>query len=126
MNKVLFGVSLFGLIFSSIFTVVSIWNNSDWMLLERGYYTFGMIMVAVLVYLGIQQVLNVNSQGTLNRFNSVVSIAFAIVAIIFVGVSIRNTDWELLEKGYYWMGLAFISITSAMVSATINQFFKEQ
>ena len=37
-----------------------------------------------------------------------------------MAVSIRNTEWVLLEKGYYWMGLGFVVITSAMASATIE------
>lgn len=120
MNKVLFVISLVGLLFSTLFTIVSIWNNTDWMLLERGYYTFGIITVIVSLYLTVQLLLNINNAGNLGRLNLGVSLIFSIVAIIFMAISIRNTEWVLLEKGYYWMGLAFVAITSAMASTTIN------
>lgn len=120
MNKVLFVISLVGLLFSTLFTIVSIWNNTDWMLLERGYYTFGIITVIVSLYLTVQLLLNINSAGNLGRLNLGISLIFSIVAVIFMAISIRNTEWVLLEKGYYWMGLAFVAITSAMASTTIN------
>ena len=120
MNKTLFGVSLVGLIFSFIFMIVSIWNNTDWMLLERGYYTFGIITVTASVYIAIQLTLDYNVAGVLGKLNTAISAIFAGVAIIFMAISIRNTEWILLEKGYYWMGLAFVVITSAMVASTIK------
>ena len=120
MNKTLFGVALVGLIFSFVFMIVSIWNNTDWMLLERGYYTFGIITVTVSVYIAIQLTLDYNGTGVLGKLNTAISAVFAGVAIIFMALSIRNTEWILLEKGYYWMGLAFVVITSAMVASTIK------
>lgn len=120
LNKTLFGVSLVGLIFSFIFMIVSIWNNTDWMLLERGYYTFGIITVTVSVYIAIQLTLDFKVTGVLGKLNMAICSIFAGVAIIFMAISIRNTEWVLLEKGYYWMGLAFVVITSAMVASTIK------
>lgn len=120
MNKILFAVSLMGLLFSSIFTIVSIWNNIDWLLLERGYYTFGILTVIVTVYIAVQLILEIKQSSLLGKINMTIITAFAIVAVIFMAVSIRNTEWVLLEKGYYWMGLGFVVITSAMASATIE------
>ncbi len=120
MNKILFAVSLMGLIFSSIFTIVSIWNNIDWLLLERGYYTFGIITIIVTVYIAVQLILKIKQSSVLGKLNMTILTAFAVVAVIFMAVSIRNTQWVLLEKGYYWMGLGFVVITSAMASATIE------
>ena len=120
MNKILFAVSLMGLIFSSIFTIVSIWNNIDWLLLERGYYTFGIITIIVTVYIAVQLILKIKQSSVLGKLNMTILTAFAVVAVIFMAVSIRNTEWVLLEKGYYWMGLGFVVITSAMASATIE------
>ena len=126
MNKTLFGVSLVGLIFSFIFMIVSIWNNTDWILLERGYYTFGIITVTVSVYIAIQLTLDYNVTGVLGKLNTAISSIFAGVAIIFMALSIRNTEWILLEKGYYWMGLAFVVITSAMVASTIQYMLSSE
>ena len=126
MNKTLFGVSFVGLIFSFIFMIVSIWNNTDWMLLERGYYTFGIITVTVAVYIAIQLTLDFNGTGVLGKLNTAISSIFAGVAIIFMALSIRNTEWILLEKGYYWMGLAFVVITSAMVASTIKYILSSE
>lgn len=124
MNKILFGVSLVGLVFSFLFMVVSVWNNTDWMLLERGYYTFGIITVTIAVYLAIQLLVELNNLDILGKFNMFLSVAFAVISIIFMAISIRNTEWVLLEKGYYWMGLGFVTVTSAMVSATISSILR--
>lgn len=120
LNKTLFGVSVLGLIFSTLFTIVSIWNNTDWMLLERGYYTFGVMTIVVVVYLAIQLLLKSKTAGNLGKFNMFIALLFAFIAVVFMGISVRNTEWVLLEKGYYWMGLGFVTITSAMVSTTIS------
>lgn len=90
------------------------------MLLERGYYTFGIITVIISLYLTVQLLLNINSAGNLGRLNLGISLIFSIISVIFMAISIRNTEWVLLEKGYYWMGLAFVAITSAMASTTIS------
>lgn len=119
LNKILFGVSLLGLIFSGLFTVVSIWNT-EWMLLEKGYYTFGVLTVIVIVYLAIQFLLKLKTSSNLGKLNASIALFFAFIAIVFMAISIRNTEWILLEKGYYWMGLAFVALTSAMISTTIS------
>lgn len=112
-----------GLVFSFLFTVVSIWNNTDWMLLERGYYTFGVITVTVSLYIAVQYILEFNNASALGKLNTAVAVLFAVISVIFMIISIRNTEWVLLEKGYYWMGLAFVAVTSSMASATIGSFF---
>ena len=119
MNKILFVISLAGLIFSSLFTIVSIWNT-EWMLLERGYYTFGIITVIASLYICVQLLLGVKNTGNLGKLNLGISVIFSFIAIVFMAISIRNTEWILLEKGYYWMGLAFVAICSAMVSTTVS------
>ena len=120
MNKILFGVSLIGFVFSFIFVLISVWNNTDWLLLERGYYTFGVITIGVTVYIAIQHIIEYKTATVLGKVNIFVITAFAIVSVIFMAISVRNTEWILLEKGYYWMGIAFVTITAAMLSSTIS------
>ena len=92
--------------------------------IEGGYYTFGVITVTIAVYLAIQLLVELNNLDILGKFNMFLSVAFAVISIIFMAISIRNTEWVLLEKGYYWMGLGFVTVTSAMVSATISSILK--
>lgn len=126
MLRILFGVSFIGLIFSFAFVVISVWNNYDWLLLERGYYTFGIITIAISVYLAIQLVLELKTATMRGKLNMAICAIFAGISIIYIAISIRNTEWVLLEKGYYWMGMAFVTITSAMLSATIKSVFIDE
>lgn len=125
MNKILFGISVLGLIFSSIFVVVSIWNT-EWMLLEKGYYTFGTLTVAVSTYLAVQFLMGYSHADTLGKLNASIGVIFSIIALLFMMISVRNTEWILLEKGYYWMGMVFVTLTSAMLSATIKSIMSNE
>ena len=72
---------------------------------------FFIIVCVLLVLLVAIQDDGENGMGVLGKLNTAISAVFAGVAIIFMALSIRNTEWILLEKGYYWMGLAFVAIT---------------
>ena len=109
MNKTLFGVSLVGLIFSFIFMIVSIWNNTDWMLLERGYYTFGIITVTVSVYIAIQLTLDFNGTGVLGKLNTAISSIFAGVAIIFMAFIHSKHRMDSPRKGLLLDGASICS-----------------
>lgn len=129
MNKILLAISAFGLLGSLLFTIISIWNNgAEWMLLERGYYTFGVMTVAVSLLFATKSVIDKveYKRETIPDFLIMgISVIFSIVSIIFMAISIRNTQWVLLEKGYYWMGLLFVSITAVMFWASLHMVMKE-
>ena len=129
MNKVLFGVSTFGLLGSLLFTIISIWNNGiEWILLERGYYTFGVLTVAVTMLFATKSIIDrteLNRTTLPDTLMLGLSVIFAVIAVIFMAISIRNTEWVLLEKGYYWMGLFFVSVTAIMFWATLHAVIKE-
>ena len=129
MNKVLFGISTFGLLGSLLFTIISIWNNGiEWILLERGYYTFGVLTVAVTMLFATKSIIDrteLNRTTLPDTLMLGLSVIFAVIAVIFMAISIRNTEWVLLEKGYYWMGLFFVSVTAIMFWATLHAVIKE-
>lgn len=129
MNKVLLGISAFGLFGSLLFTIISIWNNGiEWMLLERGYYTFGVLTVAVTMLFATKSIIDrteLKRTALPDTLMLGLSVIFAVIAVIFMAISIRNTEWILLEKGYYWMGLFFVSVTSIMFWATLHAVIKE-
>ena len=129
MNKVLFGISAFGLFGSLLFTIISIWNNGiEWMLLERGYYTFGILTVAVTMLFCTKSIIDRTELKRTTLPDNLMlglSVIFAVIAVIFMAISIRNTEWVLLEKGYYWMGLFFVSVTAVMFWATLHAVIKE-
>lgn len=59
MNKVMLAISTIGLIGSLLFTIISIWNNrTEWLLLERGYYTFGVLTVAISLLFATKSILD--------------------------------------------------------------------
>lgn len=129
MNKVLLTISGFGLIGSLLFTIISIWNNgAEWLLLERGYYTFGILTVAVSLLFTTKSIIDRIELKRVTVPDAIIlgiSTIFSIIAIIFMAISIRNTEWVLLEKGYYWMGLFFVSVTAVMFWATLHGVVKE-
>lgn len=129
MNKVLLAISGFGLIGSLLFTIISIWNNgADWLLLERGYYTFGILTVAVSLLFTTKSIIDRIELKRVAIPDTIIlglSTIFSIVAVIFMAISIRNTEWVLLEKGYYWMGLFFVSVTAVMFWATLHGVTKD-
>lgn len=129
MNKILLAISTFGLIGSLLFTIISIWNNgAEWMLLERGYYTFGVLTIAVSLLYATKSVIDrveYRRESVPDFLIMGISVIFSIIAIIFMAISIRNTEWVLLEKGYYWMGLFFISVTSIMFWSTLHMVTKD-
>lgn len=129
MNKILLAISTFGLIGSLLFTIISIWNNgAEWMLLERGYYTFGVLTVATSLLYATKSVIDkveYKRDTPPDLLITGISVIFSIIAIIFMAISIRNTEWELLEKGYYWMGLFFVSVTAIMFWSTLHMVMKE-
>ena len=122
-------ISAFGLIGSLLFTIISIWNNgAEWMLLERGYYTFGVLTVAVSLLFATKSVIDKVEfkRETIPDFIIMgISVIFSIISVIFMAISIRNTQWVLLEKGYYWMGLFFVSVTAVMFWASLHTVMKE-
>jgi uncharacterized membrane protein YiaA len=129
MNKVLFSISAFGLFGSLLFTIISIWNNGiEWMLLERGYYTFGVLTVAVTMLFATKSIIDRTELKRTTLPDTLMlglSVIFAVIVVIFMAISIRNTEWVLLEKGYYWMGLFFVSVTAVMFWATLHAVIKE-
>lgn len=98
------------------------------MLLERGYYTFGVLTVATSLLYATKSVIDkveYKRDTPPDLLITGISVIFSIIAIIFMAISIRNTEWELLEKGYYWMGLFFVSVTAIMFWSTLHMVMKE-
>ena len=97
------------------FVLISIWNNDDWALIDRGYYTICLgwltFSVFALVNLTSLKQTGVKIAGEFIFFSWLSTIAAFGIGMI----SINNTDWILMEKGYYWMGLLFTAYTTYML-----------
>ena len=105
-------VSWAAFVISFGFVLISIWNNDDWALIDRGYYTIclGWLTFSVFSLVGLTGLKNngVKIAGEFIFFSWLSTIASLGIGMI----SVNNTDWVLMEKGYYWMGFLFTAFTT--------------
>ncbi|MGX9135658.1 YiaA/YiaB family inner membrane protein [Rummeliibacillus sp. JY-2-4R] len=101
------------------FVLIAIWNT-DWMLVEQGFYT---IILGWITFSSFSLVKTIRDK----RENIKVSKEYlalcwlSVVASFGIGmISVWNTDWELVEKGYYWLGIIFVMYTSFALSKEIR------
>lgn len=127
MNKFILIISAVGLIFSFAYFNISVWNNIDWLLLERGYYTAMSGIIVFSVISAAKSITTVVEKGgtKLDRIYAGIASVIAVVSIIYCCVSIYNTDWVYLEKGYYWGATAFITITAALTWISLEIVARE-
>lgn len=128
MNKFILIISLIGLIFSFGYFNISVWNNVDWMLLERGYYTAMSGIIVFAVISSARSITTVVERGgtLLDKVYAAIASIIAVVAIIYCCVSIYNTDWVYMEKGYYWGATAFITITAALTWISLEMVMRDR
>lgn len=119
-QKEFFFLSWGGFLVSFAFVLISIWNNEDWMLVERGFYT---ICLGWLTYssFALVNVLSNRREGGKTGVEFVFLTWLSFLAAFAIGmISVYNTEWVLLEKGYYWMGLLFCTFTTITLAREIR------
>lgn len=102
-------------IVSFSFTLIAIWNT-EWMLVEKGFYTsvIGWITFSAFT---LTKTIRDRYEGIKVTTEYTFLAWVSIVASFSVGIiSIWNTEWMLVEKGYYWMGIMFITFSSFALS----------
>ncbi|WP_391369875.1 YiaA/YiaB family inner membrane protein [Lysinibacillus sp. KU-BSD001] len=119
-QKEFFFLSWAGFLVSFCFVLISIWNNDDWMLVERGFYT---ICLGWLTYssFALVNVLRNRREGGKTGTEFVFLTWISFIAAFSIGmIAVYNTTWVLLEKGYYWMGLLFCTFTTLTLAKEIR------
>lgn len=108
------------------FTLIAIWNT-EWILVEKGFYTIVLGWVTFSAF-SLVKTLRDKSEGIKVSGEYVFLAWLSTLASFGIGmISIWNTEWILVEKGYYWLGLIFVTYTSFALSKEIRdrQDFKE-
>ncbi len=101
------------------FVLVAIWNT-DWQLVERGFYT---ILLGWITFSAFSLVKTIRDQhdGIKVTKEYLLLCYLSTIASFGIGmISVWNTEWELVEKGYYWLGIIFVLYTSFALSKEIR------
>lgn len=108
------------------FTLIAIWNT-EWQLVEKGFYTIVLGWITFSAF-SLVKTLRDKSEGLKVSGEYIFLAWLSTLASFGIGmIAIWNTEWVLVEKGYYWLGLLFVSYTAFALSKEIRdrQDYKE-
>lgn len=108
------------------FTLVAIWNT-EWILVEKGFYTIVIGWITFSAF-SLVKTLRDKMEGVKVTGEYIFLTWASTLASFAIGmIAIWNTEWQLVEKGYYWLGIIFITYTSFALSKEIRdrQEFKD-
>lgn len=118
-QKEFFFIAWCAFIVSFSFVLISIWNT-EWILVERGFYT---ICIGWITYssFALVKVLRDKSEGIKSAAEFTFLTWASFIASFAIGmIAVWNTEWILLEKGYYWMGILFTMFTSITLAKEVR------
>lgn len=119
-NKEFLFVAWVAFIVSFAFVLISIWNNEEWELIDRGYYTICLGWITFSVF-ALVNLVSLKSEGMKVAGEFIFFSWISTVAALLIGmISVNNTEWVLMEKGYYWMGFLFTSFTTYVLVKAIR------
>lgn len=119
-NKDFLFVAWAAFVVSFAFVLISVWNNVDWTLIDRGYYTICLGWITFSVF-ALVNLMSLKSEGTKIAGEFLFFAWLSTAASIIIGmVSVNNTEWVLMEKGYYWMGFLFTSFSTYVLVKAIR------
>jgi len=119
-NKEFLFVAWAAFIVSFAFVLISIWNNEEWELIDRGYYTICLGWITFSVF-ALVNLVSLKSEGMKVAGEFIFFSWISTVAALMIGmISVNNTEWVLMEKGYYWMGFLFTSFTTYVLVKAIR------
>lgn len=107
-----FALTWFAFILSFSFVLIGIWNNDDWQLVEKGFYTTTLGWITFSAISLVKTLYDINEGVKTSPVYVFFAWLSAIISISIAVIAVYNTEWVLVEKGYYWLGIAFISYTS--------------
>lgn len=118
-SKEFFFLTWAAFLVSFSFVLIAIWNT-DWMLVERGFYTICLGWITFSAF-SLVKVLRDRQEGIktapeylfLSWLSMIVSFSIGMIAV-------WNTEWIFVEKGYYWMGILFTTYTSVSLAKVIR------
>ena len=97
------------------FTLIAIWNT-EWQLVEKGFYTIVLGWITFSAF-SLVKTLRDKSEGLKVSGEYIFLAWLSTLASFGIGmIAIWNTEWVLVEKGYYWLGLLFVSYTAFALS----------
>ena len=95
--------------------LVGIWNT-DWMLLEKGYYTAIILWMTFSAITLIEMLRFKEERVNEPAYFNMSCWLSVTLAFSFGIISIYNTEWDLYLKGYYWMGMIFVAFSTLVLS----------
>lgn len=118
-SKEFFFLTWFAFLVSFSFVLIAIWN-AEWLLVERGFYTVCLGWITFSAF-SLVKVLRDRNEG-IKTGNEYLFLAWlSMIASFSIGmIAIWNTEWLLVEKGYYWMGILFTTYTSVALAKVIR------
>ncbi|MFJ8234992.1 YiaA/YiaB family inner membrane protein [Ureibacillus sp. NPDC094379] len=125
-SKEFFFLTWFAFLVSFSFVLIAIWNT-QWMLVEKGFYTVSLGWITFSAF-SIVKVLRDRHEGIKTASEYIFLAWLSMVASFSIGmIAVWNTEWQLVEKGYYWMGILFTTYTSIALAKVIRdrQAFQE-
>lgn len=106
-------------IVSFSFVLVAVWNT-EWMLVEKGFYTILLGWITFSAF-SLVKTLRDRSEGIKTSPEYIFLAWSSMLASFSIGmIAIWNTEWELVEKGYYWLGILFVTYSSVGLSKELR------
>lgn len=108
------------LVVSMLAFLIGVWNT-DWVRMEKGYYTMVVWLIFISVFLTMKIYMD-REQGVYHSFvYMAVATASTIASIIWGVVSISNTEWPLYLKAYFWLCIGLLAFATFIVSIEIRK-----
>ncbi|HWI46930.1 MAG TPA: YiaA/YiaB family inner membrane protein [Rummeliibacillus sp.] len=101
------------------FVLIAIWNT-DWMLVERGFYTIVLGWITFSAFSLVKTIRDKKENIRVSKEYLGLCWLSTIASFGIGMISIWNTEWPLVEKGYYWLGIIFVMYTSFALSKEIR------
>lgn len=118
-SKEFFFLTWLACIVSFSFVLVAIWNT-EWILVEKGFYTVVLGWITFSAF-SLVKTLRDRSDGIKTSPEYIFLAWTSILASFSIGmIAIWNTEWELVEKGYYWLGILFVTYSSFALSKELR------
>ncbi|MFP3918134.1 YiaA/YiaB family inner membrane protein [Lysinibacillus telephonicus] len=118
-SKEFFFLTWAAFLVSFSFVLIAIWNT-DWMLVERGFYTICLGWITFSAF-SLVKVLRDRNEGIKTAPEYLFLAWLSMIVSFSIGmIAVWNTEWIFVEKGYYWMGILFTTYTSVALAKVIR------
>lgn len=118
-TKEFYFLTWFVTVIAFFFVLTAIWN-SEWVLVEKGFYT---VCLGWITFSSFTLAKTIRDKAEGKEVTAVflgLSWLSTVASFLIAMIAIWNTDWLLVERGYYWMGIIFITYMSFSLTKEIN------